>query len=179
MKKFLIFLSKCLYWCFDSVCFLLETLVELASLVLNFFFILAIDIVLNIVNRLQRLFQVQKWNTPLAKKPFDGFYIRRALRILLSLFAQVVFASCVLQAVPQVGTFFGAIGLFLSGSGVQVIAIIFAFIFLLPQQQVLRDPITRVFFRRGWFDNYGHASFFTKCFSYLIILSLFCAAWSY
>jgi len=179
MKKFFIFLFNFLCWCFDSVLFLFETLVELVLLVLNFFFTWAIDSMLSIGRQFKRLFQVDMWNISLREKPFDGFYIRRAARTLLVFWVQIVALACILQGFPQVRAFFGPIGLFFGTPRVQVITIICGFIFLLPQQQLFRDPVTRSFFRRGWFKNYGHASFFTKCLSFLIILALFCAAWAY
>lgn len=179
MKKFSIFLFNFFCWCLDSIIFLLETFGELVFLVLNFFFTWTIDGMFGIGRRFKRLFQVNMWNTPLPEKPFDGFYIRRAARMFIALWVQTLLLIYILLFIPQVRAFLGPIGLFLSTPRVQVISVICGFIFLLPQQRLFRDPVTRVFFRRGWFKNYGHATFFTKSLSFLIILALFCAAWAY
>lgn len=170
MQKLFMYLFNCLYWCLDCIVFLVETLVEAASLFLNF--LLTASLVF--ARRVQRLLQYKMWKQPMVKKPFDGSYIMRGVRILAQMFARVILYFYILQAFPEIRTFLGSIGSFFTNPRIQLIASIAALFFLLPQQQLLRDPVTRVFFRRRWFKNYGTAFFFVKCLSFLIIFILFC-----
>ena len=173
MKKFFMYIFNCFCWCLDSMLFIIETCVEAVSSMLNFF----ISIGINFIQRFQYLFKIQTWAKPMAKKPFDGSYIMRGVRMLTVMMIQAIFFACLLQGFPQVRGLFTSLGLFFRTPWVQVSAIIVGLILLLPQQQLFRDPVTRSFFRRGWFQNYGRASFFTKCLSFFIILILFCGVW--
>ena len=152
--------------------FIMETVVEAVSSLLNFF----ITIGSNFIKRFQRFLNNQTWGKPMAKKPFDGSYIMRGVRMLTVMMIQAILFACLLQGFPQVRGFFASLGLFFRTPWVQVSAIFVGLILLLPQQQLFRDPVTRIFFRRGWFKNYGEASFFTKSLSFFIIFILFCNA---
>lgn len=153
--------------------FIIETVVEAVSSLLNFFLTVGI----HFIKRFQRFFNIQTWDKPMAKKPFDGSYIMRGVRMLTVMMIQAIIFACLLQGFPQVRGLLASLGLFFRTPWVQVSAIIAGLILLLPQQQLFRDPVTRSFFRRGWFKNYGRASFFTKCLSFFIIIILFCGVW--
>ena len=47
-------------------------------------------------------------------------------------------------------------------------------LFILPKQKILRDPVTRKFFRRGWFKDYGSAYLFTKYLTFVLIILCLC-----
>jgi hypothetical protein len=173
MKKFFRYIFNCFYWCLDPILFIMEVIVEAISSLLNFSFSVGI----NVIKRCQNLFNIQTWGKPMDKKAFDGSYIMRGVRMLTVMMIQAIIFACLLQVFPQVRSLFASLGLFFRTPWVQVSAIIAGLILLLPQQQLFRDPVTRSFFRRGWFKNYGRASFFTKCLSFFIILILFCGAW--
>ena len=50
----------------------------------------------------------------------------------------------------------------------------------LPQQRIFRDPVTRYFFERGWFQNYGEAfAFYTSFLSFFVLVWLLITAWSW
>lgn len=173
MKKFFMYIFNCFCSCLDSILFIMEIAVEAFSSLLNFF----LTIITSFIKRSQRLFNIQKWDKPIGTKPFDGSYIMRGVRMLTVMMIQAIIFACLLQGFPQVRELFASLGLFFRTPWVQVSAIIVGFILLLPQQQLFRDPVTRSFFRRGWFKNYGRASFFTKCLSFFIIGILFCGIW--
>ena len=167
------YIFNCFCWCLDSMLFIMETVVEAVSSLLNFF----LTIGDNFIKGFQRFFNIQTWDKPMAKKPFDGSYIMRGVRMLTVMMIQAILFACLVYGFPQVRGVFASLGLFFRTPWVQVSAIFIGLILLLPQQQLFRDPVTRSFFRRGWFKNYGRASFFTKCLSFFVILILFCGVW--
>lgn len=167
------FLFNCFFWILDALCWILETLVEAFGLFVNFLLTVGTDF----TDRLMRLFQYQTWTTPVREKPFDGSYIMRGVRMLAKFGAQTIFYACLLEAFPDVRAFFATLGLFFRRPSVSIFIIVCAFIFLLPQQQLFRDPVTRVFFRTGRFKNYGQATFYAKLLSFVIITALFCTVW--
>lgn len=170
MKKFFIHLFNGFCWFFDSVLFVVETIVKSIWAFFNFFFTL-----LTYSGRqIRRLINVKNWNKPKVRIPVEESYTMRAIRISLLFAVQIVVSACILQILP-VGVF-RPIGLFFRTPWIYVVALIAGLFLLLPQQQLFRDPVTRVFFRRGWFKNYGEASFFTKCLSFFMIFILFCNA---
>ena len=173
MKKFFMYILNCFCWCLDSMLFIMETVIEAVSSLLNFF----LSVGINSIKRFQHLFNSQAWDKPMVKKPVGGSYIMRGVRMLAGMMIQAIIFACLLQAFPQVRGLFASLGLFFRTPWVQVSAILAGLILLLPQQQLFRDPVTRSFFRRGWFKNYGRASFFTKCLSFFVILILFCGVW--
>lgn len=167
------FLFNLLCWSVDCVVWVLETLVESVSLLLNF----GLTSATGAARSMQRVLQGGTWQTPTVKSQYKGSYIMRGLRMLLTMVAQIVGFACLLRFFPEVRAGFASVGLFLSAPLVTVIATMCACVLLLPQQQLFRDPVTRVFFRRGWFGNYGRASFFAKCVSFLVVSVLFCSIW--
>ena len=56
--------------------------------------------------------------------------------------------------------------------------ILMSIMWYLPQQRIFRDPVTRFFFEREWFRNYGEAFRFTQSFSFLLLIWLFANGWS-
>lgn len=170
MKKFFIYLFNGFCWFFDFVLFVVETIVKSIWALFNFFF----TSILYLGLQLRRLVIVKKWNKPNVRPSVEESYTMRAIRISLLIAVQVVVSACILQMLP-LGVF-RPISLFFRTPWVYLIALFSSLFLLLPQQQLLRDPVTRVFFRRGWFKNYGEASFFTKCLSFFIIFILFCNA---
>jgi hypothetical protein len=57
--------------------------------------------------------------------------------------------------------------------------VVMTILFYLPQQRIFRDPVTRFFFEREWFRNYGEAFLFTQFLSFLILVLLLINAWSW
>ena len=57
--------------------------------------------------------------------------------------------------------------------------VVMTILFYLPQQRIFRDPVTRFFFEREWFRNYGDAFLFTQFLSFLILVLLLINAWSW
>jgi hypothetical protein len=57
--------------------------------------------------------------------------------------------------------------------------VVMTILFYLPQQRIFRDPVTRFFFEREWFRNYGEAFLFTQFLSFLILILLLINAWSW
>jgi hypothetical protein len=147
-----------------------ETIVKSIWALFNFFFTLLIYS----GRQIRRLVNVKNWNKPKVRTPVEESYTMRAIRISLLFAVQIVVSACILQILP-VGVF-RPIGVFFRTPWIYVVALIAGLFLLLPQQQLFRDPVTRVFFRRGWFKNYGEASFFTKCLSFFMIFILFCNA---
>jgi hypothetical protein len=147
-----------------------ETIVKSIWALFNFFFTLLIYS----GRHIRRLVNVKNWNKPKVRTPVEESYTMRAIRISLLFAVQIVVSACILQILP-VGVF-RPIGVFFRTPWIYVVALIAGLFLLLPQQQLFRDPVTRVFFRRGWFKNYGEASFFTKCLSFFMIFILFCNA---
>jgi hypothetical protein len=180
MKKFFLYLFNGFCWVADSMLLVLETIVKSLWSLFTFFF----TILLQCGRQVQRLVDVRNWNKPLTRKRIEESYAMRAVRILSLVLLQIYVIDCALaafsiflQAFPQIHAFLSAISVFFRTFWIYLLALISSLILLLPQQQLLRDPVTRVFFRRGWFKNYGQASFFTKCLSFFFIIILVCNAW--
>ena len=170
MKKFFIYLFNGFCWFFDSVLFVVETIVKSIWALFNFFF----TSLIYSGRQLQRLINVKNWNKPKVRTSVEESYTMRAIRISFLIAVQIVVSACILQTLPP--GVVRPIGLFFRTPWVYLLGLIAGLFLLLPQQQLFRDPVTRIFFRRGWFKNYGEASFFTKSLSFFIIFILFCNA---
>lgn len=170
MKKFFIYLFNGFCWFFDSVLFVVETIVKSIWTLFNFFF----TSLIYSGRQLRRLINVKNWNKPKVRTSVEESYTMRVIRISFLIAVQIVVSACILQALPP--GVVRPIGLFFRTPWVYLLALIAGLFLLLPQQQLFRDPVTRIFFRRGWFKNYGEASFFTKSLSFFIIFILFCNA---
>ena len=171
MKKLVTLIFNGFCWFFDSLLFVAETIVTLVWALAQFVFMK----VVNGGQTVQRFVKLGTW--PAARPRMEESYGIRAIRILFILMLQIIFTAWVLEAFPQLGDIFAPIARFFRTLSVYFIGLISCLCLLLPQQQLFRDPVTRIFFRRGWFKNYGHASFFTKCLSFFTIIILFCNAW--
>lgn len=173
MKKFFTFLFNFFCWFLDSILWVLETVIKAFGLFVNFLLTVGIDLQTWIIHVLQ----YKTWDIPVPKKRFEGSYILQGIRMFGKVCFQVIVYVCIWYTVPEIRACLASIGLFLRKPWLEIFVMLCAFIFLLPQQQLLRDPVTRFFFRRGWFKHYGQAWLFTKTLSFLIIIALFCGVW--
>ena len=55
--------------------------------------------------------------------------------------------------------------------------VVMSIMWYLPQQRIFRDPVTRFFFEREWFRNYGEAFRFTQFCSFLLFIWLCVNGW--
>ena len=170
MKKFFTTLFNVFCWSIDCVFFAVDLLIELLSILLN----LVLQTATSIVHRITGLISPRR-GTPLrVQKPRNDSYLGRGIYLFFVLCVQVVCLACIVQGFIPVRTVLSTMGAFFSQTKIQLCAMLGAFLLLLPQQQIFRDPVTRTFFRRGWFKNYGTAILFSKCLSFLCISMLMC-----
>jgi hypothetical protein len=59
----------------------------------------------------------------------------------------------------------------------KLVLLIWAGFFLIPQQRIFRDPVTRFFFRQGWFKDFGEAHRFIQSLSFILIFLIIFSVW--
>ena len=155
-------------WIFDRTLLILELSVDLMIGVLDSF----LRVFRTLYGILKYMIYYRTLQPPRDVWEYGGFtYIANTLILgyiglvlILNFFA---FFPIVPETINKIANYFAA-------HERQYITAFILLLFVLPKQRILRDPVTRKFFRRGWFKDYGSAYLFTKYLSFLFIILCLC-----
>ena len=157
MKRFLQSLALLLYRCFDSLLLLLELCIDACSYMLH----QCLDLIATfgrVVTR--RPPPRHRHQAPVLMRIFGGISKGYALFFL---------GFCIWFLCPPLQMASYSISHFVTHPLTKLVLLIWAGFFLIPQQRIFRDPVTRFFFRQGWFKDFGEAHRFIQSLSFILI----------
>ena len=179
MKRFFTFLLNRLFWLGDFFLLFIELNIELVVRFIYFF----LETIQNLYKSIRYF-----WNLKSSQK-VSNFQRPRSRptsfteQVLVTIMKEII-RGFVLILIIYSFPIFGPMGvLILHWLGYHpnsiICVVIMSIMWYLPQQRIFRDPVTRYFFERGWFENYGEAFAFTQLFSFLVLVWLLITAWSW
>ena len=179
MKRFFTFLLNRLFWLGDFFLLFIELNIELVVRFVYFF----LETIQNLYKSIQYF-----WNLKTSQK-YLTFDVRvhdqhRFTEQALVTIMKEIIRGFVLILIIYSFPIFGPMGVhILHWLGYHpysiICVVVMSIMWYLPQQRIFRDPVTRYFFERGWFENYGEAFAFTQLFSFLVLVWLLITAWSW
>ena len=171
MKKIFQFFCAGVFLVLDLICFLFEVLYDLVFESTAFFF--------NAIQELYNLITFKKSN-PNPINPYPAKPNPVVTRIFLSI-VQIVTLFIVFCWVVYFYPIFGDTFEWIANLGAKILMypliVVCGWLLYIPQQRVFRDPLTRFFFRLGWFKYYEDAVYCAKLVSFTVIALLFFGAW--
>ena len=165
MKRFLQSLALLLYRCFDSLLLLLELCIDACSYMLH----QCLDLIATfgrVVTR--RPPPRHRHQAPVLMRIFGGISKGYAFFFL---------CFCIWFLCPPLQMASYSISHFVTHSLTKLVLLIWAGFFLIPQQRIFRDPVTRFFFRQGWFKDFGEAHRFIQSLSFILIFLIIFSVW--
>jgi hypothetical protein len=179
MKRFFTFLLNRLFWLGDFFLLFIELNIELVVRFIYFF----LETIQNLYKSIRYF-----WNLKSSQK-VSNFQRPRSRptsfteQVLVTIMKEII-RGFVLILIIYSFPIFGPMGvLILHWLGYHpnsiICVVIMSIMWYLPQQRIFRDPVTRYFFERGWFQNYGEAFAFTQAFSFFVLVWLLITAWSW
>ena len=165
MKRFLQSLALLLYRCFDSLLLLLELCIDACSYMLH----QCLDLIAtfgHVVTR--RPPPRHRHQAPVLMRIFGGISKGYAFFFL---------GFCIWFLCPPLQMASYSISHFVTHPLTKLVLLIWAGFFLIPQQRIFRDPVTRFFFRQGWFKDFGEAHRFIQSLSFILISLIIFSVW--
>jgi hypothetical protein len=179
MKRFFTFLLNRLFWLGDFFLLFIELNIELVIRFVEFF-LETIESLYQSILQFRNLKTIRKAsNLPRPRSKPTSF----AGQVLVTIIQEMA-GGFVLILVFYTFPIFGTIGTTIADwigyhRNNLIGLVVMTILFYLPQQRIFRDPVTRFFFEREWFRNYGEAFLFTQFLSFLILVLLLINAWSW
>ena len=177
MKRFFTFLLNRLFLIGDFFLLFIELNIELVVRFAYFF-----------IETIQNIYQgiVRFWDLKLLRKTSSfshpsskpKSFVEQVRRAIIQETTKEVLFVLVLYTFPVFG-FMGTIVVNCVNDDLKNLIglVIMSIMWYLPQQRIFRDPVTRFFFEREWFRNYGEAFRFTQFCSFLLFIWLCANSW--
>ena len=117
------------------------------------------------------------WNQPIPRQLKPSRISVRFYVYVVEICSLLWMLLWIIYFIPPVSYTVIGIGTFAHYPIVRVLILILSVIFFLPQQRIFGDPVTRFFFRLGYFQKYEHAEKFAKFLSFSIMFLLYFGVW--
>ena len=173
MKKIFQFFCTCVFLVLDLICFLFELLYDLVFESTAFLF----NAIQELYDLITFTFQPQTFKKRAYKKSKPNPVVTRIFLSIVQIVTLFILFCWVVYFYPIFGDTFEWIVNLGAKILMYPLIVVCGWLLYIPQQRVFRDPLTRFFFRLGWFKYYEEAVYCAKLVSFTVIALLFFGAW--